>query len=329
VARALRIEYPGAFQHVTARGVARQDLFFGDADREQFLRFLADVHTRWGLRIHAFCLMTNHYHLEVETPEGHLSRPIQWLNQNYAAYLNRTHDRSGHLFQGRFHSVVVESESHLDALTRYVHLNPVRAGVVTNAARYGWSSYAAYLGLRKKPAWLEIDATLERFGSRRSTQRRRYRAFVEHEAATDPLLDVQFGAVLGTQRFVDWVRAELTRRSEDPEITGLGQAKAPVTVPQICAAVCRAWGVTPDALHEKGRWGNESRDVAIYLARMHAGCTLAEIGHRLGGVRPSAVSLAHRRVTQQMRRHRTFRRRVEDVQADLLNAARKDHISKM
>ena len=329
MARALRIEYPGAFQHVTARGVARQDLFFEDADREAFLRHLAEVHKRWGLRIHAFCLMTNHYHLEVETPEGHLSRPIQWLNQNYAAYVNRVHDRSGHLFQGRFKSVVVESDSHLDALTRYVHLNPVRAGIVDNPARYGWSSYRAYLGLRKRPAWLDIDATLKRFGSRRSTQRRRYRAFVEHEAATNPLLDVQFGAVLGTQRFVDWVRGQLTRRSNDPEIAGLGQAKAPVSLPVICATVCRAWGVEPEVLHTKGRWRNQCRDVAIYLAHMHTGCTLAEIGRRLGGIRPSAVSLAQRRVTQQMCNNRQLRRRLEDVQANLLEAERKDQISKM
>jgi len=147
LARPLRVEYPGAYYHVTARGVARQNIFHDDKDYSEFLDRVQDVNERWGLVFHGYCLMSNHYHIEVETPEGELSRAIQWINQNYAAYVNRTYDRVGHLFQGRFKSVLVEEGRHLQELTRYIHLNPVRAGIVEQPADYKWSSYGAYLGL--------------------------------------------------------------------------------------------------------------------------------------------------------------------------------------
>ena len=116
------------------------------------------------------------------SPEGPLSKPIQWLNQNHASYINRTYGRDGHLFQGRFKNAVIEAETHLHELTRYIHLNPVRAGMVEHPGDYRWSSYRDFLGLRKAPSWLLADVTLKRFGKTRREQRERYRAFVEEPA---------------------------------------------------------------------------------------------------------------------------------------------------
>ena len=163
MARQWRVEYPGAVHHVTTRGVARGEIFFSDAGRLAFLSRLGEVCERWGLVVHGYCLMTNHYHLEVESPEGPLSKPLQWLNQNHASYINRTYGRDGHLFQGRFKSAVIEADTHLHGLTRYIHLNPVRAGMVKHPGDYRWSSYREILGLRKGPSWLSLDATLKRF----------------------------------------------------------------------------------------------------------------------------------------------------------------------
>ena len=128
MARPLRIEYPGAFYHITTRGVGRQDIFFDEADKQMFLEKLGDVQEKWGLVVHGYCLMSNHYHLEVETLEGNISRSMQWLNHVYAGYINKKYKRVGHLFQGRFKSILIEAETHLHILTRYIHLNPVRAG---------------------------------------------------------------------------------------------------------------------------------------------------------------------------------------------------------
>ena len=153
LARPLRIDYPGAFHHITTRGVARRDIFFDDEDRDVFLHQLAQAHERWGIVIHAYCLMTNHDHLDLQTPEGHLSRSLQWSNQNYASHVNRRYQRSGHLFQGRFKNVLVEAEAHLHELTRYLHLNPVRAGIVSaprpislvELSRRSWAAAALQL----------------------------------------------------------------------------------------------------------------------------------------------------------------------------------------
>ncbi len=164
MARPLRIEYPGAFYHITNRGVGRQDIFFKDYDRKVFLEKLEDLHEKWGIIFHGYCLMTNHYHLELETPGGELSRPLQWLNHVYAGYVNKEYKRVGHLFQGRFKSVLVEAEDHLHVLTRYIHMNPVRAGIVRRPEEYRWSSYRDYLGIRQCPKWLEVKKTLEMFG---------------------------------------------------------------------------------------------------------------------------------------------------------------------
>ncbi|MBN1425981.1 transposase [Candidatus Fermentibacteria bacterium] len=135
-----------------------------DNDRLDFLGRLPQLYQRFGVVIHAYCLMDTHYHLELETPAGHLSRSIQWLNETYASSFNRRHGRSGYLFQGRFHSVVIEAESHLSALTRYIHLNPVRAGLAARPWKYVWSSCRAYLGMEQRPLWLTTSSVLTRFG---------------------------------------------------------------------------------------------------------------------------------------------------------------------
>ena len=128
---------------------------------------------------------------------------MQWVNQTYASYVNRRYDRVGHLFQGRFKSVLVKAESHLHILTRYIHLNPVRARLVKDPVDYCWSSYPCYLGLQEPPAWLEVGQTLRKFGRTADEQRRGYRIFVEQGVVGDPLQGMKFGAILGSERFVE------------------------------------------------------------------------------------------------------------------------------
>jgi len=310
VARPLRIDFPGAYHHITTRGIAGHDLFVTDADREAFLRRLAEAHERWEVLIHGYCLMSNHLHLEVGTPRGELSRAMQWVLQSYAAHVNRKYNRTGHLFQGRYKSVLVEAESRLHELTRYIHLNPVRAGLTAHPADYRWSSYRSYIGLAECPAWLETAGTLGRFGTTRPEQVRRYRQFVESGAPEDPLREVVYGAVLGSRGFVERITKALAERRADPNIARLAQAAPRPAVQAIFEAVAQRYGIEAGLLRRKSARRNDARDVAIYLARHRWGVPLAQIGEFVGGLGPAAVSLAHRRIAERLPRDAALRKRV-------------------
>lgn len=178
MARPLRIEFPGAIYHVTARGNARAPIFLDDEDRQLFLSVLAECVKRFDWLCHAYCLMDNHYHLLIETPEGNLSFGMRQLNGIYTQRFNRRHGRVGHVFQGRFKAILIERESYLLELCRYVVLNPLRAGMVQDVAQHAWSSYPAMIGASPAPPWLYTDWLLSQFGSDRADARRRYAKFV-------------------------------------------------------------------------------------------------------------------------------------------------------
>jgi REP element-mobilizing transposase RayT len=179
VPRGPRVQPAGGIFHVTARGNRRQEIFVDDQDRVQFLALLAVVVARLGWRCHAYCLMTNHFHLLVETPVESLSLGMQRLNGAYAQAFNRRHGYDGHLFQGRFHSVAVESDWHLFELSRYIVLNPVRAGLCAHPGAWRWSSYRALVARpANAPAGQELDGLLAQFADDARLARQRYEAFV-------------------------------------------------------------------------------------------------------------------------------------------------------
>jgi len=157
MARPLRLQFEGAVYHITSRGNARQEIFLDDKDRTVFLEVLAEVIGRFGWICHAYCLMSNHYHILIETPEPNLSRGMQLLNGVYTQRFNRYHKRFGHVLQGRYKAILVERESHLLELARYVVLNPVRAKMVSSAKDWPWSSYRAMSGQSDVPEFLHID----------------------------------------------------------------------------------------------------------------------------------------------------------------------------
>lgn len=178
MARPLRLEFSHAVYHVTSRGNARQKIVRTDIDRQAFLSALAHVVDRFGWRCHAYCLMDNHYHLLIETPLPNLSLGMRQLNGPYTQSFNRRHRRAGHLFQGRFKAILVEKDTHLLELCRYVVLNPVRAKLVKRPERWAWSSYRATAGLTAVPDFLTVAWILEQFGSRLGVAQQRYQAFV-------------------------------------------------------------------------------------------------------------------------------------------------------
>jgi putative transposase len=216
MARPLRIEYPGAVYHVTARGNARAAIFLDDDDRRRFLALLAEAVERRGWACYAYCLMDNHYHLLIETASANLSRGMRHLNGVYTQRFNRAHGRVGHVFQGRYKAILVEKQAYLLELCRYVVLNPVRAGMVTGAGDWVWSSYRETVGARvaRRDALVPLSKAwlLAQFADDEHAARAAYRRFVRAGVAVPdrPWDDLRAGLVLGGEGFLASVREHLT-----------------------------------------------------------------------------------------------------------------------
>ncbi len=202
--RPLRIEYPGAVYHVTARGTGRQNIFLSDPDRTKFLDRLLMTVNRYNWLCHAYCLMSNHYHLLIETSDGNLSAGMKLLNSAYAQYFNHSHDRTGHLFQGRFKAIVVEKDSYLLELCRYIVLNPVRSGIVKSPNDYKWSSYRQTAGLyQQENNPLSTEWILSQFGFDKYTAEREYVLFVNTVDDESPFEKTRGQLILGGEHFVE------------------------------------------------------------------------------------------------------------------------------
>jgi putative transposase len=203
MARPLRVEFSGAIYHLTSRGNARQKVFFTDTDRELFLDTLSQVVSRYGWICHAYCLMANHYHLLVETPKANLSLGMRQLNGMYTQSFNRRHNRVGHLFQGRFKAILVEKESYLLELCRYIVLNPVRVKGKGEIGAWKWSSYRATAGLASVPEFLSTDWILGQFGKNRAKAQKQYRAFVREGLENRPWEELKGQIYLGSAAFIE------------------------------------------------------------------------------------------------------------------------------
>jgi len=215
MARPLRIEFEGAVYHVTSRGNARTVIYLSDGDREMFLEVLAHVVDRFGWICHAYCLMDNHYHLMIETPQANLSRGMRQLNGIYTQRFNREHNQVGHVFQGRFKSIVVDKDAYLLELSRYIIRNPVAAGMVADASDWPWSSYRAMVGEAPVPHLLHVDWLLSQFGEFR--KKAAYVKFVCKEEAATPWDDLNGPDVLGDDEFRGRLQKAVNPQQEIPK----------------------------------------------------------------------------------------------------------------
>jgi putative transposase len=213
MARPLRLELAGALYHVTSRGDGREDIFLSDADRLAWLEILSQVCDRFNWVCHAYCQMTNHYHLVIETPDANLSKGMRQLNGVYTQRFNRSHQRVGHVFQGRFKAILVERDSYLLELARYVVLNPLRAKMVRRVEQWPWSSYPATCGQQTKPDWLQTDFILTQFSAQRARAIPRYVTFV-HEGKGLPSVwsQLQGQIYLGSKSFVEKMQKEIDKQ---------------------------------------------------------------------------------------------------------------------
>jgi len=264
MARPLRIEYPGAAYHITSRGNARQDIFLDSKDREFFLNTLAEVVDEFNWLCHAYCLMDNHYHLLLETPDANLSRGMRQLNGVYTQIFNRRHNTLGHLFQGRYKAILVEKESYLLALCRYIVLNPVRSGKAKEVQDWAWSSYQATAGLAPPPPFLVTDWILGQFAPEKSKAQALYRQFVNSWPGTSPWDDLRGQIYLGSERFIKDLANE----------DALAKGNALTEVPRFQRNVNR--------LGLEEIFGGRSQEEAIALAYREYGYTMKAIAAYLG-----------------------------------------------
>lgn len=241
MARSIRIEYPGALYHVTSRGNERRPIFHDDEDRNAFLRFLGEAATRFGWNVSAWVLMTNHFHLVIQTPNADLSRGMHWINGSYAGWFNRRHERWGHFFGGRFKAFVIEKESYFKEVIRYVVLNPVRAKIVARPEEYVWSSYRATAGLDSTPSWFDAEAALVPFAEDRSVAETFYREFVDQKVNAPDCLwrKLVNGIYLGTEEWTKKVRRVLEKKRRSTEHPKKQRAVGRPAMKDIVRAVAR------------------------------------------------------------------------------------------
>lgn len=263
MARPLRLEFPGALYHITSRGNERKAIYVDDTDFELFLALLGKVCEQYNWLVHAYCLMSNHYHLLVETPDANLSKGMRQLNGTFTQAINRKYKRVGHLFQGRYKAILVDKDAYLLELSRYIVLNPIRAKMVQNPEDWPWSNWHAVMGKTATPAWLATDALLSMFGKKRKTARGKYEAFVQQGKGV-PVWDK-----LSNQIFLgndDFVQFHLARLNENDALSDIPKKQRRG----------KAQSLAEYELHA------DTRNEAIFAAYRSGSYTLKDIGSYFG-----------------------------------------------
>ena len=311
--RKRRIHFPTALYHVIVRGNARQDVFHSDEDRCHFLLLLQEATERFHVRVHSFCLMSNHIHLALQVGNIALSVFMQSISSRYTKWVNKNNDRIGHLFHGRYKAVLVDTDSYLLQLIAYIHLNPVRAGISDVAEDYVWSSHRAYLGIDAIP-WLSSDQVLSQFGQP-PNQALKFAAFVsgrELEGHRDDFHGMKDDRrILGSEDFVG-----KALRNEN----GCMLRKPSIDV--VIAAVCEVFEITESALASAGQGRNisEARAIAAWMVREISGDKLSALGKKIGRD-TSSLSSACKRLGERTKNEPEMAARMELVRQTVFKFA--------
>lgn len=282
MARQLRIEYEGAFYHITSRGNQKGKIFWDKKDRIHFIEILKRTKERYSYLLHAYVFMDNHYHLLIETPLANLKQIMQNINTSYTVYVNKRHKRCGHLFQGRYKSFVVDKESYLMELGRYIHLNPVRAGIVQRADDYSWSSYQDYSNGKDRSKITDTDETLYLFSKIKSRAVRLYHEFVFAGMNNTSPLNNAVGSVMGNESFTEKALGCLKNYNDERELPDIKRIEAKYAVSSIVRAVAIHYGVKEEELCTRRRSTALQRKMAIYICKILSAEKNVDIGRTFG-----------------------------------------------
>ena len=318
----LRIEYPGAWYHVMNRGRRREDVFHLKEDYDAFVQIVRETVDVWNLQVAAYSLLPNHYHLLVQTPEGNISRCMRHINGVYTQRFNRSHDTDGQLFRGRYKAVLVEDDSHLLEVMRYIHRNPLRAGLVEHLDDYPFCSHLGYLSSAKRWNWLHRDFLLAMLANKKRRRKSAYIDFVaqgEPEAITSFYAMKKLPSLLGGEAFCEWIKTKYSHlglQQEVPETQILAPAPN-----EIIQQVCSYFNLD-EATLKKSRRGVENvpRDIAIYLSRRYCRKSLTEIGEPFGISNYSTVSSAIERIKVRKNNDRDLRQKLEEISSKIIKS---------
>jgi putative transposase len=313
--RAWRIEFDGAFYHVMSRGNEGKKIFFGDDDRHGFLVVVGEISERFGIDVFAYVLMDNHYHLLIRTQRANLSKAMQWLGVTYTRRFNNKHSRIGHLFQGRFKSILVQNDIYLMQLSCYIHRNPLRAGAVNRLDQYHWSSYPVYAYGKKGPGWLSTELILSQFDEK--SRHRDYREKVQRYAKEEKRLleDLKHGIILGSKMFVDKIKSTYLPQvphREIPQQKSMFKEFNPVSFLDMAAKMLNC---------DIGRFRQSSRisssakadrDILVYALWKTGILTNEKIGE-LFGVTSSSISHSVRSLSRKLEKDRQSRDKLDQV----------------
>jgi len=315
MSRPLRIEYPDAWYHVMNHGRQGEPIFTNEQDCTQFVSLLKETTEIWHLRIAAYCLMPNHYHLLVQTPNANISRCMRHINGVYTQRFNRFHHCDGQLFRGRYKSILVDADSYLLQLVRYIHRNPLRAGLTNELHRYAWSSHKGYLSSAEKWDWLHKEYVLSMLSKSKEDRLKRYRQFVSIEDPEE--ISKVFGGkkwpwLLGSERFVNSIKEKFFSRKVDDDVPE-SRELAPET-DRIKKAVCEFYRIKEGTLQLSRRGVfNEPRNVAIFLTRRLRNDSLKQIGEQFKMHKYSSVSSVIERMRELIAEDRNLRERIEKL----------------
>jgi REP element-mobilizing transposase RayT len=314
------VHFPGGLYHVISRGNQRQSIYKDDEDYRRFQTLLSEVVKRYSITLYAYVLMPNHFHLLLEVSRAPLSKVMQSLLYRYTRLYNQRYRKVGHLFQGRYRAILCDRDNYLMELIRYLHLNPVRAGMISDPSRYRWSSHRDYLQV-KAGTGLAVERGLAMWGLRRRQSVRAYRQFIR-EGLTDghrrEYYEVKEQRYLGDESFLEIVHQAIDEREESP----------PVKIPMqdIIQEIARGAGVSGNILLNKGRGrtGSRLRAEAAFVGREVGGFTLTEAAKYLRRDL-STISLAVKRLEEQLGSDRHQRVRIESVCARLRQGRRRKY----
>jgi REP element-mobilizing transposase RayT len=312
MARQLRIEYPGAFYHIYSRGNQKQPIFLSDDDRHFFLKCLREAHEKFGVVVHSYCLMPNHYHLIIETPLANLSDMMHFLNTMYSVYLNAKHKRCGHLFQGRYKSILIQAEGYAKELSKYINMNPVRAKIVDLPEQYPWSSYAFFCGTRRPEKWIATAFILRLFGEFPEKARNDFIEFVNKGIGQEVPVAINISmrtGILGNEDFVERIKKEFLEdkiKRPDRENPQLRKLRTPPDLPLILSMSEKVLGTKHKFV----------RQIAVFISHKNSALTLKEIG-QFFSLSVSGASSACHRVRAAMVCNTTLANAIEDIEREI------------
>lgn len=322
MARPLRIEYEGAVYHIISRGNRGEHIFAEDQDKEYFIETLQNAVKKYKIDLYAYCIMGNHYHLLLTTPYGKLAKAMHYIGSAYGSFLRRQKGWIGHIFAGRYKSLCVEKEGYLLELSRYIHLNPVRAGLAEKPEGYSWSSYGYYIGRIENPEWLNTDWLLAEYGKDRKSAWKRYKGFVEagvENPSEYPEEDITAQAILGSREFIKKVIGGMKksgRRVE--EITAKRRYEKGIYLEELRDTIgkyYKAKGLTNITLPEE----RQGRLMFIFLSKNETSAFNREISEMIGGMGPSGVTHQYKRIVKRLEEDRRLRKEWEKESSKIMS----------